>query len=233
MIKSIELSKLFLANQLSKNNLNLLNLRVGQIIKGEVVDILGNRALILLQGKKVLAEINASINKGGEYSFTVDKLTEKIILKLSDEASTQQSVNNELLQDSSVDTPNNLISQTLWQFPSVVDERKYPVFLQIAKEKEKDSESNEGDAFYLHFHFELPYLGELVIQLHIQAKKVKTDILSASVESQRVIKEFEPIFSNFLLNNGYQNSGVNYYSLDQNREKKIFINKHTGLDLKI
>ncbi|GEM_PF-4508108 len=232
MIKNIELSKLFLANQLSKNNLNLLNLRVGQIIKGEVVDILGNRALILLQGKKVLAEINASITKGEEYYFTIERLAEKIILKLSDESS-QQSENNELLQDSSVDMPNNLVSQTLWQFPNVVDEKKYPVFLQITKEKEKDSESYEEDTFYLHFHFELPYLGELVIQLHIQEKKVKTDILSASVESQRVIKEFEPIFSDFLLNNGYQNSGINYYSLDQNREQNIFINKHTGLDLKI
>lgn len=95
-----------LINNLDKSKVDLLSLKVGQIVKGNVVQLFdGNQALVSIKGTTVLAKTEVPLAKGQQSMFLVTAADDDIKLKLlkdgggsTNNQSTSSAVTKEVLK---------------------------------------------------------------------------------------------------------------------------------------
>jgi hypothetical protein len=207
-----------------------LKLAEGQIIIGKIMRILPNEmAVVQIGSQKLIAKLEISLAANQQYWFEVQSEAGKIRLKLLKENSKQ--VSNEAI-DYTKDQTNNqdgAIEQLFIQVPVQLGKEQSEWLIQWNGRKRNDGKIDPDNCRIL-FFVELKKMGEVIVDLQFQNRKVKVGIINGAQNIEAIAQSHLSLLKENLQKLNFQLTSLKVDPPPSEKSLKSLIRKTTATE---
>jgi hypothetical protein len=207
-----------------------LKLHTGQIINGKVIRFLPNEmAVIQIGSQKIMAKLQASLIANQQYWFEVQSEAGKIHLKLLKGNMKQVSKETGEYVSNQNDTQDAIIEQIFTQVPLQVEQENIECSIQWNGRKMEDGKINPDNCRIL-FFADLKNIGEVLIDLQFQNRRIQMVIINGTRELERLAQSLLPGLKENLQKLNFQLASVRIEPPPAEKSLKALIRKTNSND---